>query len=93
MEIKVREIRKVKVEKGSLRAMADIETAGLIIRGLKILDNGRGAWVSWPSQPWTGRDGAPHYTNVVEPASAEVRKAVTAAVLTAWADQGQRQTG
>lgn len=89
MEIKVREIRKVKAETGNLRAIADIETAGLIIRGLKILENARGAWIAWPSQAWTGRDGSPRYTNVVEPASAEVRKAVVAEVLRAWKSQDQ----
>lgn len=87
MDIKVREVRKV--EKGRLQAMVDIQMGGLIVRGLRIMENGKGPWVAWPSQQWTGRDGSPRYTNLVEPVSAEIRKAVTAAVLAAWRDQGQ----
>ncbi len=87
MEIKVREIRKVKAEKGNLRAMVDIEIAGLIVRGLRVMNGDKGAWLAWPSKEWAGRDGQPHYTNIVEPISSQLREGIAAEVLRAWGEQ------
>lgn len=85
MEITVRELKRV--DKGSLRAMVDVEVGGLLVRGLHVIDNGQGAWIAWPAKKWIGRDGQARYTNIVEPRSRELRDAIAGEVLRAWREQ------
>jgi DNA-binding cell septation regulator SpoVG len=55
MEIWVRAVKTV--DKGALKAIVDVEVAGLVIRGLRVLTGTKGPWIAWPSKEWTGRDG------------------------------------
>jgi DNA-binding cell septation regulator SpoVG len=87
MEIKIREMKRL--TKGSLRAMVDVEVGGLLVRGLHVIDNGKGAWIAWPSKKWIGRDGQVRYSNIVEPRTSELREAIAGEVMRAWREQPQ----
>lgn len=36
--------------RGNLKAAVDIELVGLTIRGLRLIEDGKGPWVAWPRE-------------------------------------------
>ncbi len=85
MNFKVVEVRVI--NKGSLLAevvgkYGDLEE----VKGFTVFKNGKGAWVSWPSRPWDGKDGQRHWEPLIK-ASNEQRKTVEPIILQAVADK------
>ena len=84
MDIRVRDLRMI--GKGNLKAVADVEVGPFSVRGLRIVENGRGPFVAWPEERWLTKDGQTRYTPIVEP-TREAHETVQRAVLAAYAEK------
>ena len=63
-----------------LKAFVDISMAGLIVKGLRIMDGQNGLFVSMPRHQ--GKDG--RWYNTVYPTTKEVQQELTQLVLSAY---------
>jgi hypothetical protein len=69
---------------GSLRAFCDLRIGESIFRSFRVIQQpGQDAWVSPPSESWTGNDGKKQFTRLIE-FPERLQKAVEVAVLAAW---------
>lgn len=82
MEIKVVELQPIE-NGGALQAFATVSIGGIVVRDYRVVRGKSGTlFVTPPQRTWTGRDGQPHHTFVVdvpEPLRAEVQAKVLAA--------------
>ncbi|WP_456369963.1 SpoVG family protein [Geoglobus sp.] len=80
MEITEVRIYKSKGE-GAVKAYASVSLDGeFVVKGLKVLENENGLWVSMPSRK--AKDGS--YQDVFHPTSREARDKIVSAVLDAY---------
>jgi DNA-binding cell septation regulator SpoVG len=73
------------VDKGNLRAFADVKLSGVgIIRGFRIIQEaGKRAWVSVPQRAWTDPDGQRKFSPLIE-LTPDLKARLSAAILKAW---------
>lgn len=62
------------------KAFVDVEVAGLVVKGLRIVEGAKGLFLSMPRQQ--GKDG--RWYNAVYPATKEIQQELTELVLTAY---------
>ncbi len=80
MEITEVRIYKSKGE-GAVKAYASVSLDGeFVVKGLKVLENENGLWVSMPSRK--AKDGS--YQDIFHPTSREARDKIVSAVLDAY---------
>jgi DNA-binding cell septation regulator SpoVG len=77
------------IAKGNLKAMASVRIGpSLTLHKCRVIQQpGQRAWVSMPQEAWTGNDGKPHYTALVE-LLGDLRSRVEQAILAEAQRQG-----
>lgn len=79
--VKVLAIHHKHARSASLKALADVEYAGMVITGLMVIaEPKQDAWVAWPSC----RDRSGSYNHIIRPVHMATKKAVEDAILNAW---------
>lgn len=68
---------------GALKGVVDIKLGPLTIRGLRIIEDGNGMWVSWPQDRFRTPGGFFRYLNIVQP-TPEIAEAVTQSIMEMW---------
>jgi hypothetical protein len=69
---------------GPIKAFVELRVGEILVRDAKVIQQaGQRAWVAPPDKRWTGSDGEPHYTRLVEFAK-PLQQRVSAVVLAAW---------
>jgi len=84
-ELKLVEITEVRIFKqkgdGMVKAYASVSLDGeFVVKGLKVLENENGLWVSMPSRK--SKDGS--YQDIFHPTTKEAREKIVSAVLDAY---------
>ncbi len=82
------EITEVRIYKakgnGAVKAYASVSLDGeFVVKGIKILENEKGLWVSMPSRK--NKDGS--YQDIFHPTNREAREKIVNAVLQAYREQ------
>jgi DNA-binding cell septation regulator SpoVG len=80
-EIQVRRIRMV--NGGTLKGVAEVQVGPFIIRALRIIEDGKGMWVSWPQDRFRTAEGVFRYLDIVQP-TREIAEAVSEAIKKVW---------
>lgn len=71
--------------RGALRALCSIRLGGLLIKDCRIVQDGtKRPWVSMPQISYKTQDGSMQYRTLVEVTDAQLRRAISEAVLSAW---------
>ncbi len=78
-QVQVSRIYKFQGE-SKLKAFVDISLAGLVVKGLRIVEGQNGLFIGMPCQQ--GKDG--RWYNTVYPATKEVREELTQLILSAY---------
>jgi hypothetical protein len=70
---------------GNLKAFCDVQVgSSLTIYGFRIVQQaGQKPWISPPQRSWTGDDGKPRYSPILE-LKGELKREVEQAILAAW---------
>ncbi len=72
---------------GTLKAYASISIDGeFVVKGIKILENEKGLWVSMPSRK--GKDGS--HQDIFHPINRKAREKIVNAVLKAYREEASR---
>lgn len=80
--VKVLSLHHKQGRSASLKALADVEYAGMVITGLQVIaEPKQDAWVAWPSCR-DARTGG--YNHIVRPVEMGCKKAIEDAILEAW---------
>ena len=83
MSIRVTRIRPI--EKGNLKAFADVQIGEIEVRGFRVIQQpSQGAWVSVPQTEYT-KDNEKRYHNIVV-LSEDLKQKVDAEILRAWGE-------
>jgi DNA-binding cell septation regulator SpoVG len=79
--VKVLAITHKQARSASLKALADVQYAGMVITGLMVIaEPKQNAWVAWPSC----RDQYGGYSHIVRPIEMDCKRAIEDAILDAW---------
>lgn len=55
-----------------------------VVRGLTVMNGSKGAFVSFPSEPYTNKEGETEYRNTAFPIDAQLRADINSTVLSAY---------
>jgi DNA-binding cell septation regulator SpoVG len=82
------QVLKIKLfEKGTLKALVDIQLGPLTIRGLRVMESGDRLWTAWPQDSYRTQDGFRRFVDLVQPTK-DVGNAVNQAIKEKWAKIG-----
>ena len=76
------------LEKGTLKAVIDIQLGPLTIRGLRVVESGDRLWTAWPQDSFPTPEGFRRFVDIVQPTK-DVSDAVTEAIKAKWATVGR----
>lgn len=78
-------VRKVNSEKGNLRGFASVTIDDTIaIRDISVREGENGLYIQFPSRSYKDTEGNTKYSDIAFPVTADARKAIVDAVITAY---------
>lgn len=87
MAIKVTIDKMMHDENSKTKAYASVETGGVVIHGVRVVDGEKGLFASMPQRAYTDNNGNTKYASVVQPNSKESAADINNAVVGAYEQQ------